>query len=51
MVEQQIQLHIEITQEMLSYENYGVEFMKTINAGEETWICGYHSRTKFQPSQ
>ena len=51
LVEQQKQLRLEIAQDLLDCANSNSDFMKTIITGDETWVYGYDSETKFQSSQ
>ena len=49
LMEKQKELHVEIAQDMLDCAN--LELMKTIIAGDETWVYGYNPESKFQSSQ
>ena len=51
LTEQQKELHVEIAQGLLDCANNGLEFTKTIITGDETWVYGYNSESKFQSSQ
>ena len=47
LMEQQKELHVEITQDMLDCANNDLEFIKTIITGDETWVYGYDPESKF----
>ena len=50
-MEQQKELHVEITQDMLDCANNDLEFLKIIITGDETWVYRYNLENKFQSSQ
>ena len=51
LTEQQKELRVEISLDMLDCANNDLEFTKTIITGDETWVYGYDSESKFQSSQ
>ena len=51
LTEQQKELRKEISENMLDIENRDPEFIKTTITGDETWVYGYDTETKFQSSQ
>ena len=51
LTEQQKELRMEISEDMLDLANHDPEFIKTITTGDETWLYGYDPETKFQSSQ
>ena len=51
LTEEQKELRKEICKDMLDCANHDPEFIKTIITGDETWVYGYDSETKFQSSQ
>ena len=51
LTEQQKELRKEISEDMLDLANHEPEFIRTIITGDETWVYGYDSETKFQSSQ
>jgi hypothetical protein len=48
---EQQQLHLEVTRDMLECANGGPVFLKTVIAGDETWVYGYNQETKVQSSE
>ena len=49
--EQQKELLVEISQDMLDCANNDLEFTKTIVTGDDTWVYGYNPKSKFKFSQ
>jgi hypothetical protein len=50
LLQEQQQLHLEVTRDMLECANGDPEFLKTIITGDETWVYGYDPDTKVQSS-
>ena len=51
LMEQQKELCVEITHNMVNCTNNDLEFTKTVITGDETWVYGYNPESKFQSSQ
>ena len=51
LMEQQKELCVEITQDMLDCANNDLDFTKTTITGDETWVYGYDPESKFESSQ
>jgi hypothetical protein len=49
--QEQQQLCLEVTQDMLECANRDPEFLKTMITGDETWVYGYDLKTKVQLSK
>jgi hypothetical protein len=49
--QEQQQLRLEVTQDMLERTNGDPEFLKTVITGDETWVYGYDPETKVQSWQ
>jgi hypothetical protein len=50
LLQEQQQLHLEVTRDMLECANGDPEFLKTVITGDETWVYRYDPKTKM-PSQ
>jgi hypothetical protein len=51
LLQEQQQLRLEVTQDMLECANGDPEFLKTVITGDEMWVYGYDLETKVQSSQ
>ena len=51
LTEQKKEFRKEIFKDMLDLANHDPEFIKTIITGDENWVYGYDTETKFQSSQ
>jgi hypothetical protein len=51
LLQEQQQLRLQVTQDMLECANGDPEFLKTVITGDETWVYGYDPETKVQSSQ
>jgi hypothetical protein len=49
--QEQHQLRLEVTRDMLECANEDPEFLKTVITGDETWVYAYDPETKVQLSQ
>jgi hypothetical protein len=49
--QEQQQLHLEVTRDMLECANGDPEFLKTVTTGDERWVYGYDLETKVQWTQ
>jgi len=48
---EQKHLRLEVSQDMLDYANSDPEFLNIVITGDESWVYGYDTETKAQPSQ
>jgi hypothetical protein len=51
LLQEQQQLCLKVTQDMLECANGDPEFLKTVVTGDETWMYGHDPETKVQSSQ